>query len=100
MPPDAVINTCCVVVTSEVVIGKLALICPCGTVTLAGTEATEAFELCRLTTVPPGGAALARITVPVAGCAPTGNCGVSRSEFSGSGPLNGALPPGNGVYSG
>jgi hypothetical protein len=43
---------------------KLVLACPPGTVTLVGTE-TAAFELVRLTAVPPDGAAAVRVTAPV-----------------------------------
>jgi hypothetical protein len=46
---------------------------PSGTVTLAGTVATDALLLSRFTTVPPAGAGEARVTVPVEVDGPTAN---------------------------
>ncbi len=53
------------------VTGKLALLAPAGTVTLAGTLATAALLLDRVTTAPPAGAAVVRLAVPVAAVGPT-----------------------------
>jgi len=44
---------------------KVAVLVPAATVTLAGTEATEVFELARETTAPPVGALPLRVTVAV-----------------------------------
>jgi hypothetical protein len=48
-----------------VVIGNVAVVDPPGTVTLAGIVTSEVLLLVRLTTVPPMGAGLGRVTVPV-----------------------------------
>src|SRR5437867_292929 len=65
-PPVPAIVTAVDVATELVVTAKLALVAPAATVTLAGTVATAAFELERLTRSPPIGAALVRVAVPVA----------------------------------
>jgi hypothetical protein len=52
-----------VVVTVLLVTVTLALVAPAGTVTLAGTVATDVLLLDRLTTAPPEGAAAVRVTV-------------------------------------
>src|SRR5690242_13070676 len=59
-----------VVSEENVVIGKLALRDPAGTVTLAGTLATAGCVLERATTVPPAGANWFNVTTPVAGVPP------------------------------
>src|SRR2546422_10707763 len=46
---------------------KFALVAAAATVTLAGTVATAAFPLERVTTAPPAGAGPLRVTVPVDG---------------------------------
>lgn len=51
--------------TAEVVIVKVAVVPPTGTVTVAGTVATVEFSLASATTAPPPGAAALRVTVPV-----------------------------------
>jgi hypothetical protein len=54
----------CVVLTTEVVMGKVAVVAPAGMVRVAGTEAAEMVEA-RFTTVLLG-AAILSVTVPVA----------------------------------
>ena len=53
------------VVTGEVVIVKVATVCPASTVTVGGTCAKDAFEE-SVTIEPPTGAWLLKVTVPVA----------------------------------
>src|SRR5437867_3272143 len=64
--PVPVIVTAVAAVTVLVVSVNVALGAPAATVTVAGTVATAAFELARLTRSPPLGAALVRVAVPVA----------------------------------
>jgi hypothetical protein len=61
---------------------KVVLVEPAGTVTLDGTLAAPGWLLVRLTTVPPEGAALGRLTVPVAGLPPTTLVGLTVNEES------------------
>ena len=57
------------VVSALVATGKVAVLAPAGTVTLAGTWAAEML-LERKTCAPPEGAAVLRVTVPVEDCVP------------------------------
>jgi len=101
-PWVAVIVTAVDVATELVETAKVAVVAPEATVTLAGTVATLVFELERLATSPPVGAALVRVTVPLAPLPPTtlvgltltaerlaaagGACAVKRREVE-KGPL-------------
>src|SRR5580700_9967356 len=69
-------------VTKEAVAVNVALLAPAGTVTLVGTFATAETLLASLTTAPPGGAALVRVTVPLDACPPMIKDGVRVSDFS------------------
>jgi len=62
---DAEMVTDAFPVTLLVVIGKVCDPTPAGTVTVAGTEAQLGLELNRYTTVPPVGALLSRVIVPL-----------------------------------
>ena len=64
------------------VTGKVALVAPAGTVTLAGTLAVRGSMLLRLTPTPPAGAALPRRTVPVAAMPPATLVGFTVSEVN------------------
>jgi hypothetical protein len=66
-PLEAVSTTGVVVVTVPAVAVKVAVVAPCATVTEAGTEAA-AFELERVTRMPPAGAGAAIVTVPCVVC--------------------------------
>lgn len=57
-------------VTAAVVIVNVTVAEPSGTVTLAGTVATEVRLLVRVTTIPPAGAGPVSVTVPVEGVPP------------------------------
>ena len=97
--PEAVIRTRVSDFTgglAAVVMVNVAVVdLPC-TVTLAGTLASEVMLLVRLTTVPPMGAGLGKVTVPV-GVEPFWTSrDESVSEYCGGGGLNGAMPLGNG----
>ena len=69
-PLVAEIVTFVEVTTDFVVIVKVALVFPAGTVTLAGTVATAVELLERVTTVPAAGAGPEIVTVPVDGVSP------------------------------
>ena len=79
-PPVPVIVTVVALVTEVVVTANCAVVAPAATVTLAGTEATAAFELERLTTSPPLAAAVDSVTVPVAPLPPTTLVGLTAME--------------------
>jgi hypothetical protein len=84
-PAEPVIVTGVELATAVVVTAKLTLREPAATVALAGTLATAALLLARVTTVPPGGAAALRVAVPVACTPPTTLAGLSASVPSASG---------------
>src|SRR5947209_18643671 len=72
LPPSvAVIVTSVIEETAVVVPVNVAVVWPCGTVTLAGTVATPVLLLESVTTEPPDGAALEMVTVPVEAFPPT-----------------------------
>jgi hypothetical protein len=80
-------------VTELVAIGKVALVWPAGTVTLAGivtgtVPLLPTFEnaLDNVTTAPPAGALPVRVTVPVAEVLPTISVGFIVNLFSVVGP--------------
>ena len=81
-PYTAVIVTDVEDATPLVVIGNVALRNPAAMVTLAGTCATEALLLCRVTTTPAVGAAPFSVTVPVTLFPPTTEVGVLVTEES------------------
>src|SRR6185503_8762504 len=70
-PAEPPIVTFTVLPTACVVTGKVAVVAPAATVTLAGTLATDELLLESVTTVPPGGAAEVSVAVPVEGAPPT-----------------------------
>ena len=60
----AEIVTLFVAVTETVLMENVALVAPAATMTFAGVEATAGVPLDKVTTAPPLGAALLRVTVP------------------------------------
>src|SRR5216117_4134702 len=67
-------------VTAVVVMEKFALSAPAATVTLAGTLATVALVLDKVTMAPPVGAAAVNVTVPVLPVPPTTLAGLTVTE--------------------
>ena len=67
--------------TAEVVMLKFADICPAGTATVAGTWAAALVEL-SVSTVPPGGEAPVRVTVPVELVPPVTELGVIVTKWT------------------
>jgi hypothetical protein len=67
--PVAVMLPAACTLTGSVFTGNVALVEPCGTVTLAGTVMVGVLLL-RPTVTPPAGAGLASVTVPVVDCPP------------------------------
>src|SRR5262245_17370564 len=61
---------------------KFAVVAPTATVTLAGVDATLGLLLDRLTTAPPFGAALLKVTVPCEVLPPTTVPGFTASDAS------------------
>jgi hypothetical protein len=78
----AVSVTCCVVATGDVVTVNAALVFPDVTVTLDGAVAADVLELERDTVMPPAGAALAIVTVPVALAGPVTGLGETDTPVS------------------
>jgi hypothetical protein len=76
--------------TVVVVTGKVALVAPADTVTLAGTVATAMLLLESVTAAPPEGAAALRVTVPVEALPPTTLVGLSDTAES-VGPSGGGF---------
>lgn len=73
---DAVTVTAVDAATGDVPTENVAVVAPAATVTLVGTVALAAFPE-RVTTVPPAGAAVRRVTVPVVEVPPTTRVGES-----------------------
>ena len=76
----------------NVVIVKVVLVEPAGTVTVDGTLAAPGWLLVSDTTVPPDGAALGSVTVPVAGLPPATLVGLTLNADSVAG--GGGVPDG------
>lgn len=70
VPVFAVIDGVALLPTGTVVIGKVAVVAPAGTVTELATVADEPLEA-SVTTIPPVGAGPVRVTVPVDEAPPT-----------------------------
>jgi hypothetical protein len=69
-PPEAEMVTAVAALPLVVVTVKSAELAPSGTVTVAGTAASAAFELFSVTTVPPAGARPVSVTVAADGLPP------------------------------
>ena len=76
----AVMLTVVDAVTVKDLIVKVVLVLPAGTVTLTGTVDTEVLPLVSVTTVPPVGAAMFKVTVPVDGAPETTVDGFSVTD--------------------
>ena len=74
--------------TALVVAWKVAVVCPAATVTDEGTCAAAVFELVKLTTAPPVGAGVSRVTVPVDDTPPSTEVGLTLTPVSAA---NGAV---------
>jgi hypothetical protein len=72
-----------VTVTGVVAIVKFVLVASAGTVTLAGTVATAGVLLESVTVIPPAGAGVARVTVPVEAVPPATVAGLKLRETRG-----------------
>ena len=88
---DAVIVTSPVFFVAFVVIVNIVVVVPSATTTLAGTLASETFELDSVTVVPPAGAAADSATVQVAEVPPTTLVGLIESDDSATGGGGGRL---------
>ena len=64
-PKEAAMSTGVVAVTALVLAVKVALVCPAGTVTLAGIVTRAVLVLDSNTSAPPAGAGAPKVTVPV-----------------------------------
>ncbi len=73
-----------------VVIVNVLFVVPAPTITLAGTIASEVFELDSVTVVPPAGAAAVSVTVPVADEPPVTLAGLTATDDSATGGGGGA----------
>jgi hypothetical protein len=78
--PSLAVSWTVVAETLNVVTVKLALVAPAGTVTLAGTVAEPGRLLDSVMMVPPEGAALASLTVPVDGLPPVTLAGLTVND--------------------
>src|SRR4051794_6721876 len=76
------ISADCGLGTTFVVIGKLALVAPAGTVTEAGTVAAAGLSLLSATTNPPEGAGEVSRPAPVDGLPPTTSVGLTVTADS------------------
>jgi hypothetical protein len=68
--------------TGVVVTVKVAVVALAATVTLAGTCAAAVLLLDKVTTAPPIGAALLKVTVPVEGVPPSTDDGLIATELT------------------
>jgi hypothetical protein len=84
--------------TVEVAMGKLALVAPAGTVTLAGTVAATVSSLESATRKPPAGAAEVSLTVPVELVPPTRSLGLTTTVDSDGATTVVEPPPPVGVF--